>query len=472
MKSKGAREPSWIDANQSSFLHAFLKEVEPSLLARKGTLHLLCAQDVEEAVAAAVYECYYSDNCFDILPSLRRALATACLEQENAQEAILAAVVTRDVDAFVLAAQEIVAWLGRFGEVREVLNASRTRAFDLGAAGDEHGDGEMVLRGVRCHLGMGDILLLTTREAIEAASVRRLRRLLRGEASPQAIVRAVGRSAQPAAIIEMPGFSPVPAMESPPTQLSPEPKRAPMAPREGHRSPIWLTLLVAVLSVALVFWWKEPALSRGELSGLLSWALTPVPTPVASPTFHPTPQETATALKSTGTSIPTLSVVAQPVAAPGTREAIPTLTPPTPTEVSEYPPIKLLHPAPDEEVHSFELALSWDWDGELGEKEYFDVRLWRLGEPEKSIVWTKEREYVERLPSRGWHSWRVRLVRGQEGIIEEVLTQTLATNFDWTPDGGSGPDPTATPVPPTRATVEQRPTRVTPAADGEDAASD
>jgi hypothetical protein len=190
---------------------------------------------------------------------------------------------------------------------------------------------------------------------------------------------------------------------------------------------------------------------------------------VASPTVRPTLQETATVPQLAGTPIPTLSVAAQPVTAPEPRKAVPT---PTPTETSEYPPIKLLHPAPDEEVHGFELILSWAWDGELGDKEHFDVRLWRLGEPEKSIAWTKKREYVERLPSRGWHSWRVRLVRGQEGVIEEVLTQTLATNFDWTPDGGSGPEPTATPVPPTRATVQQRPTRVTPAADGEDAASD
>lgn len=401
MGNKKTHRPIWTDANHPPFLHALLEDIDPTLLMRKGTLHLLCNTDIKEAVAKTVYQTYYSDTSFDTLPSLHRALSKACLEHESVHETILAAVVIRDMDIFALLADDIVAWLDRFDEIRQLSRA--TKKFPLTIAHEETEIHEIELRAICYPLGIGDTLLLTTREAVDEMGSRKLRRLLRGGRSPKSLIRALGRHTGATAVIDVPGFSPVPAIESMPAHSSPAPKRtSPHEQKEGI-SPIWPALLIAILSVTLVFGLKRPTISREELFDIFDLALPPV----ANPTISPTPG---------GGMTPTPATAASP-----------------PTTATEHPTIELLHPSQNESAQDRELIFTWTWDGELEENEYFDLRLWRLGEPEESVAWTKEREHTERLSEEGWYSWKVYLVRGQEGVIDQVLTETMAVNFEWHP---------------------------------------
>ncbi|MFP3896167.1 MAG: hypothetical protein ACLFV5_04925 [Anaerolineales bacterium] len=419
MRSENARGPVWIDANPPSFLHAYLENVDPILRARKGALHLLCDAGITEAIAATVYDAYYSDPCFDTLPSLHSALSKTCLEHENVQGTLLGAVIIRDMSVFALVPEDLSLWLTRFGEVRELHKGPKR--FPLTTAHEETTDYRTVLRAIRYPLGTGDRLLFTTEKAVEKLGPRKLRRLLRNSGSAQTLVRAMGRHGRPAAVIHVPGFSAVPAIESMSANTSPEPERTLTTPRARKRgiSPIWPALLIAILSVVLAFWLKKPTISRQELSDIFSWALTPAANIVVSPTPPSTP----------GRTITPASETARSAAIPQDEESASTAT-----TTTEYAPIELLYPAEDESVYGRELTLTWAWDGELKEDEYFDLRLWRLGEPEKSIAWTREREYTQRLTEPGWHSWRVCLVRRAEGVVEQVLAEAQAADFDWNPD--------------------------------------
>jgi hypothetical protein len=92
----------------------------------------------------------------------------------------------------------------------------------------------------------------------------------------------------------------------------------------------------------------------------------------------------------------------------------------TPTPGIIYPAPVLLSP---EDVSALSQStfstylLSWQWDGELAENEWFDVRVWQEGTPHYGVAWTKEQEYWYDLclQGNGLFSWSVAVIRGEEG---------------------------------------------------------
>lgn len=80
------------------------------------------------------------------------------------------------------------------------------------------------------------------------------------------------------------------------------------------------------------------------------------------------------------------------------------------------------------------LALEWSWDGTLAEDEYFDVRVWREGDPHYGISWTKD----SRLDLTDWlheqepgtYFWSVALIEGRDGqMVSELVSEVEPQRF-------------------------------------------
>lgn len=89
----------------------------------------------------------------------------------------------------------------------------------------------------------------------------------------------------------------------------------------------------------------------------------------------------------------------------------------------QYPAPVLLSPKDGDNFPAgAEVTLSWQWDGELGEHEHFDVRLWKEGAPNYGIGWSKEEHYaVEGDPGVTYY-WSVVVIHGKDGKMERELS--------------------------------------------------
>lgn len=73
------------------------------------------------------------------------------------------------------------------------------------------------------------------------------------------------------------------------------------------------------------------------------------------------------------------------------------------------------------------VILSWDWVRVLDEGEFFDVRVWREGEPDYGIVWSSETQFnlAEWLSEQepGTYLWSVAVIEGdtESGSVEALL---------------------------------------------------
>lgn len=459
------------------------EHMDPTLLERKGRLYLLCRPEIDAAIPAEVFRRYYTDTSFDTLPSLRSVLSAAYADCPEARDHLPLAMVIQEREMSALGTKEAVIWGVRFDQIRELLAPYRQEQPWPMRSTQESAQSEATLYSVQWRLVTGDSLVLSTRRAAQRLSADKLRRILRAKATAAAAARALARLATgrqrarriPVTVLHLPGFSPVPELGPAKKVAAPQPMSAKMRPREG-RSPIWLALFMAIVAVGLSLWIKRPNLSRSSVSDFLVWMLTPEPAAtVAISSPEPPPESKPTRVRPTPSPepLPTTQTQArrQPtISQPRTQPApLATPTPATP----DYPIPRLLNPKRDEYLHGPSLTFRWVWEGELAEDEYFDVRVWRVGAPKQGIAWTKALEYVERSPRYGWNSWTVCVIRGKDGVIEEELSdEPEAVNFRWQPSEGQSEKPTKEPteeptVVPTRATPENRPTRVTPSPDEE-----
>ncbi len=128
------------------------------------------------------------------------------------------------------------------------------------------------------------------------------------------------------------------------------------------------------------------------------------------------------------TLTPTTTSTREPTPTP-TRTRTPPPPPtrlplPSPTPTRElFPPPRLIGPEDGAEVTT-PVTLRWEWEGQLGPDEYFDVRLWRPGEPHYGIAWTKTPEYVlDGTAFQGLYFWSVAVVRGKDGTWLADLSQ-------------------------------------------------
>ncbi|MCD6519475.1 MAG: hypothetical protein J7M05_06105 [Anaerolineae bacterium] len=449
---------------QEALLSSLSEELDSTLFERKGRLYLLTHWEVEESTIREIYQRYYKDSRFDVAPSLGCALGEVYATYPRAREAIPLAAVVQGVEVYLVGTEEAEAWLIREGQALEIF-APLKKSIGLGILRCQEG---LPLYTLRWRLVTGDVLVLGPRVGEEVLSRKQIQRVVRRGGTPKRVAQALARVLRrrlpqhpmiPLTVIQVGGFRPVPgfglALEGARSaDLEVEPSRG--------RSPVWVALFVALLAVGLSLWVRRPSLSREKVEGYLLWLLTPRPTKGVQAEYTPTP----TPLRSRGTvPPPLLSPMTQTARRSSWVRPTQTLTP-TPRY---YPLPVLLSPREGESIHSPYLVLEWKWEGTLGENEYFDLRMWRVGTPKRSIAWTKNPRYVERLPSQGWHTWTVVVIRGKDGVIEDELTdEPPPVRFYWEPEDKEHPSgrrrsPTPKPtVAPTRATPPNRPTRVNP----------
>ena len=177
------------------------------------------------------------------------------------------------------------------------------------------------------------------------------------------------------------------------------------------------------------------------------------PTPPPAPTSPPTVTPVAIQRPPTPTSPPTATATRMPTATPSptpapspTATSAPTDTPvpPTPTPGPPPPPV-LEAPADGVSLLGTDFVLRWSWPGQLAEDQYFDVRVWREGEPHYGIAWAKQPEYPIKGYIRdhgpGTYFWQIAVIRGENGqFLGEVAPPSEVRSFRVeaipTPDAG------------------------------------
>jgi hypothetical protein len=386
------------------------------------------------------------------------------------------ALVIQGLEVAIVGTEQAVVWLARFDAVKEILIPGRRRENLNRLMTDRgFGYGRWTLFSTGWRLSLGDTLLMSAQPVGQVPDISRLAHIAGKRSSVDGMARGVARVMRKAApksppapvgVIRVSGFSPVPEMEDRSQTIEPQSVAEPPRRYVG-RSPIWTALVFAIIAVALTFWLKKPTWSRESISQFLRWVLKPAPTVTLLPRetavvgVEASPQLLLT--QSVPTHQPTATLVtAQPTVASSEKTAMPTTT----STAEPYSVPRLSSPKQGEVVHDLALTLRWDWPGTLNEGEYFDVRLWRLGTSKRSIAWTRQREYTERHPSSGWYSWTVVIVRGENGVIGQELTEEAGiVRFRWNPaliqpsvEITQEPTPT---VAPTRVSPGNRPTRET-----------
>jgi hypothetical protein len=154
--------------------------------------------------------------------------------------------------------------------------------------------------------------------------------------------------------------------------------------------------------------------------------------------------------------------VGPPAGATATADLAPTITPdlshPSPTAAATQTVApNYLYPAPglhgpgdgDDFKPSDDILLMWDTPVPLSQDEWYEVQLWKEGEPPKVVEWVKEGAWkVERKYYPGRYQWRIRVVRGQEGKKEGELSPPSQTwSFSWlSPSVPVSTVPTSPPV--------------------------
>lgn len=456
-------------ANQPIAQDLLPPDADPALLTRKGYLYILADKRADSAWLAEIRAQYYNDTSFDILPSLQRALTAVYRTWPQARESVSLLLVLQGLDIFAVGTDTGAIWLVRFDEVKQLLpNAREARLLDtLLPTGD--GIPACNLYGLQQRLSTGDAVVMATQPGAERLTDAIIRRTLRRTEALEKVAGTLAKVASrhsnlpvPVTIIHVSGFTPIPDIG--PAQKWKVAERPPIKTTSRGVSPIVPALVVAACAIAFSLWFTGTTISKESLIQLVGWMLTPVPTVTpAGGEATPAPSETPSPTSSieARASLPPVPT-AMPSPAPGRSLlqifARPTATPPPP---KQYPLPELMSPASNEKLAGQEVVLRWAWAGALEEDEYFDVRLWREGTPEKSIAWTKERTYTERSLASGWYNWRVVVIRGHDGVIEQKLSEEPRPLSFYLREG---PPPTVTPTatittPPTRTTPVTQPTR-------------
>ena len=122
----------------------------------------------------------------------------------------------------------------------------------------------------------------------------------------------------------------------------------------------------------------------------------------------------------------------------------------TPTVAPKYPAPGLQGPGDGDDFKpNHDILLMWDTPTPLSEDEWYEVQLWKEGEPPKVVQWVKEGTWkVEPRYYPGRYQWRIRIVRGQEGKKERDLSPPSQTwSFSWLrPSAPVSTAPTSPPI--------------------------
>ena len=118
-------------------------------------------------------------------------------------------------------------------------------------------------------------------------------------------------------------------------------------------------------------------------------------------------------------------------------------------------PVQLISPINGASLNKPQVQLIWDWLRPLAPNEYFDVRIWKEGEPHNGITWHDGSIF----DLSGWlqqqepgeYFWSVAVIQG--GVVDGVNTVTKsitseAEPFQFTLESNRMPAPTIVPVTP------------------------
>jgi hypothetical protein len=180
----------------------------------------------------------------------------------------------------------------------------------------------------------------------------------------------------------------------------------------------------------------ESALASAEPSATPTWTASSTSTPTTTPSHTPTSTATRTATTTpsrqpsrTPSPTPSLTASATPSTTPTSTPSPPRASP-TPTEsaaAGTLLPAPLLLAPPDEQrfLKGAEIALRWEWAGELAPDTYHVVTVAYSHEGETwydDVPWTQEttwilsqHDYLVDLSDDGYFQWSVQVVR-QTGV--------------------------------------------------------
>jgi len=432
-------------------LAGLLANVDEGLLARKGLLYLCCPHDTDSSAMQSAYASYYGSSSFDVLPCLEN-----CLEPLLVNDAFgpVAGIVARGVDVTLLATVGISAVHLKENNAYRLLRQAPPSRSELAQSRPLFRD--------QARMAHGDRIAVWSPGAATPPSPDRLRGALRRVSTARRAAHRLSHTQRGASVLILEAPALYPARELGPVRASLRSKgdRAAVQERSG-RSPVSLALAVLLLALTGFYWIRRPSLDRIDWSTVGAWLLTPVASPTSD--VPPTPvAPTAVALSPTppDEAPPTRPVAPAPLLSTSVPEEGST---PEPTPVDWAAPSRLF-PGMDAQMGSGPLTFRWVWDGDLGEDQHFDLRIWVMGAKVESVAWTKEKQYNLAQSEGGWHTWQVALIQGTDGNLEQELAISRMVNFYWAA-GDSPIEATPTLVPPTRVNPEPGPTRGTPSAD-------
>ncbi len=123
------------------------------------------------------------------------------------------------------------------------------------------------------------------------------------------------------------------------------------------------------------------------------------------------------------------------------------------------PPILIAPAAAATIENAWNLTLDWAWVRDLDASEYYDVRVWRPGEPAYGITWTREPTFNlsnwMQAQSPGEYRWSVAVIEGVGGEMQREVTAMAQPRTFTVAD--TSPPPAPVEAQPIEALVEAPP---------------
>lgn len=116
-----------------------------------------------------------------------------------------------------------------------------------------------------------------------------------------------------------------------------------------------------------------------------------------------------------------------------------------------YPPLTLQRPADGSTVVGRALSFQWEWRGDLGPENWFELKVWREEGSSRCTKHIKPSAFMwddEPLDGFGNYRWQVHVVREDE-LNYNRLVESPIWSFEW---AEHTPTPTPSPIPPATAT--------------------
>jgi hypothetical protein len=378
-------------------------DIDPSLLQRKGRLILLTTEDTDREALTWLCRDFYQRRSFDVVPTLVESISAVYRDHPELQDQLHLVATVRGLDVHMVGNARAVVRLVRYGVMRDLFDASGPRVGPrVSMVRHETSARLPELYSAQWRLSTGDVLILTVQSVAEKAGEAMIQRVLRMTRSAQAAATALARLARgrrdaPLIVIRYAQLSPVPEMPGGGPVPAPEPDPAPRPHRRSGLSPIWPALLIAVLAIMLSIRLTGADFTDEGLRDYLMLLFFPPTTPTPTATLAQPREETQTQ---------------------------------QPSLIYDSP--ELISPYDGARIEGEQVELVWEWEQALGEEEWFEVSLWRVGDEPEVVELTQTDRYMASGDINGWYDWTVRVVqRGEEDAVVPLSPLASSASFFW-----------------------------------------